>query len=182
MNLALALVAAVAAVNPFRVGPALPDRDRTPIAGIGGLAALAALVAVALASGPMLDGLQVSVPTSRIAAGIAVGLGGARSMLIGPPDPEPALVGRAAALVPLAFPVLLEPGLALLVLALAADRGVATASAVAAVALAVGLGVGLVLAGGRGNGPGSTGAVHRTVGAVAMAAGVAVTLGGILAV
>ena len=69
---------------------------------------------------PLLDALDVSEPSFRIAAGIVAALAGAVDLFRRPPAPEPALPGWRAALVPVAIPVVARP--ALLVLALGRGR------------------------------------------------------------
>lgn len=179
MNLALAIVAAVVAANPFRVGSALPQRDRWPVATVGGLVALAGLVVAAAVSPPILDGLDVTAPTARIGAGAALIVVGIRAVLARPPGPEPSLPGRRAGLVPLAFPVLLDPGLVLLIAAVSADRGAGPAVLVAAVALVVAVAIGGAL-GGAATGSPWIRIGHGAVGTVAVAIGVAVTISGVL--
>ncbi len=176
MSPALALLAAVAAVNPFRVGSVLPGRDRAVVAAIGGLVSSGFLLLVALLSGPLLDGLEITPPTARIGAGLAVAVVGIRAVLTRPPLPEPSLAGRRAALVPVTFPVLVDPALTLLTLAVASERGVGPATAVAATAVAAALLIGLASTRAPAWGP----VGHRFVGAVAMATGVAVTIAGVL--
>lgn len=175
MNVALAVLAAVAAVNPFRVGAVLGVRDRPVIAAFGGLIALGSMLLVAVLSASVLDALDITTPTARIAAGISVALVGARAVLREPPRPEPALPGRRAALVPVAFPVLIDPGITLLTVAVADDRGVVLAVAVAAVALTTALMIGLLVTAA----PTWLPAAHTLVGAIAVAAGVAVTVAGV---
>lgn len=174
MNLPLTVLAALAAVNPFRVGAVLAGRDRM-VAAIGGVIALAALLVVAALSGPVLDWLEITTPTARIGAGMAVILVGARALVLRPPEPDPALPGRRAALVPVAFPVLVDPGLVLLTLAVANERGVAPGLGVAAVAIVVGVTIGLASAGR----PVVLRIANALVGGIAVAAGVAVTISGV---
>ena len=185
MNLALAVVTAVAVANPFRIGAALPQRDRWPVAISGGLAAGAVLILVAAASRPLLDGLEVTAATAAIGAGAAVIVVGIRAVLARPPGPEPSLPGRRAALVPVAFPVLLDPGVALLVVAVSADRGTGPAVLVAVAALVVGLAVGALVGDGASPEPSATRPSwnrigHGAVGTLAVATGVAVTIDGVL--
>ena len=74
--------------------------------------------------GPLLDALDVSEPSFRIAAGIVAGLAGAADLFRRPPPPEPALAGRRAALVPVAIPLVARPALLVLALGAGADQGV----------------------------------------------------------
>ena len=138
--------ALVLALNPARAAFAIPraGRSRRNVVGVaaaGGVLGGLAVCAAAAAGAPLLDTLDVSDPSFRIAAGIVAALAGAADLFRRPPRPEPALAGWRAALVPVAIPVVARP--ALLVLALGAgadDRVVVTAGAIATgVALLTGL-------------------------------------------
>ncbi len=140
MNLALLIVAYLAAVNPFRARLAAPEtpggrvRPDVLAIAIGALYVLAALgIAVA---GRALDGLDVSPETFRIAAGFVLAVAGAWVTVFPERHEEPVLPGRAAALVPLLFPVLISPELFALVWSTGADEGAAEVLAALAVALA----------------------------------------------
>ena len=61
-----------------------------------------------------IDGAAVASSTLRMATGLVLVLQGGLAFVTGAPRAEPSLPGRRAALVPVAFPVLLTPGLALL--------------------------------------------------------------------
>jgi small neutral amino acid transporter SnatA (MarC family) len=91
--------------------------------------------------GPLLEALDVSDPSFRIAAGIVGVVAGVADLFRSPPRPEPALAGWRAALVPVAIPVVARPVLLVLALGAGADSGVlVSAGAMAAgVALLVGL-------------------------------------------
>lgn len=136
-------VVMVAVVNPARLWTALPDDTRPARVRATALAAalvLAFLLGAAALSGPLLDALDVSAPTWRIATGLIVAGAGARDLVWRPPLGEPALEGWRVALVPLAFPLLASPQLTLLALSSGADHGVLEAATAAAV------GLGLVVA------------------------------------
>lgn len=94
------------------------------------------LVPVALLAGPLLDLLDISAPTARIAVGLLLVVSGIVTFGWPPPGPEPALPGRKAALVPVAFPTLLTPGLTLLVVIASVDLGIVVTVAVTALAVA----------------------------------------------
>lgn len=102
----------------------------------GSVLAGVVLVPVALLAGPLLDLLDISAPTARIAVGLLLVVSGTVTFGWPPPKPEPALPGRRAALVPVAFPTLLTPGLTLLVMIAAVDLGILVTVIVAALALA----------------------------------------------
>jgi len=135
MTLTLLVLAMIAAANPFRAASARDDNaDRTTV----GLALAATLLLVLIAagvSGPLLELVDVAGPSARIAAGVALLVIALKDIFATPPIPQPALPGWQAGLVPLAFPVIFSPALALLAVAGAAERGVAVALFAAAVAL-----------------------------------------------
>jgi small neutral amino acid transporter SnatA (MarC family) len=130
------------ALNPARAAFGIPRTSRSPrdaaaLAAVGGaIGALAVCVVAALAD-PLLDALDVSDPSFRVAAGIVAAIAGAADMFRRPPAPEPALDGWRAALVPVAVPVVARP--ALVVLALGAGADVSLLVTVGAVALGVAL-------------------------------------------
>ena len=118
------------ALNPARAAFGIPRAGRSrarpspawpPLGGaIGGL-----LVCAAAAVGdPLLDALDVSDPSFRLAAGIVAAVAGAADLFRRPPAPEPALPGWRAALVPVAIPVVARPALLVLALGAGADHGV----------------------------------------------------------
>lgn len=176
MSFAVALVAAIATVNPLRLWSGLPGgqrRERVELAGLGAVTVVAALTFVAAASGPLLDALDISHPTARIAAGVAIVVIGVRDAFSPPATAEPSLPGRRAAVVPVALPHLFTPGLTLLALSAAADRGVGQA------VLVMGLATGLVVLAALW--PAPTGAAARASRAGhVLTAGLAIALGGSL--
>ena len=118
----LFLLVVLVSANAARRRLELPP-DRTVVALGAGLA-LAGHGLLALAADPLLDELDVSAPNARIAAGFVVAVG-AIVDLARRPDPDgPALTGRAAAVVPVAFPLLLRPDLGALAVSGGADPGV----------------------------------------------------------
>ena len=129
MSSTLIALAAVCAANPFRVAACAPtDPDtRRQAATVATLLSLAAVGLLAVLSEPILDWLGVSGSSSRIAAGAAVLVVGIRDLLTQPPTPEPALDGRRAGIVPMVFPMILTPALAILAISAASERGAAPA-------------------------------------------------------
>jgi small neutral amino acid transporter SnatA (MarC family) len=73
--------------------------------------------------GPLLDALDVSEPSFRMAAGILAAVAGIATVFRRPPSREPALPGRRAALVPVAIPIVAGPVLLILALGAGADGG-----------------------------------------------------------
>jgi small neutral amino acid transporter SnatA (MarC family) len=136
------LVALVAAANSGRVALGVPRGDRSrrdiaAVAAIGGLAGGLVVYLVSLASGPLLDAVDVSVPAFRIAAGAVGAIAGAVAFVRPAPCPEPALPGRGAALVPIAVPLVAGPALVFLALSAHADRGAGVVALALAMAVAV---------------------------------------------
>jgi small neutral amino acid transporter SnatA (MarC family) len=140
------------ALNPARAAFALPRTRVAGVAAAGGAIGGLAVCATAAVGGPLLDALDVSDSSFRIAAGIVAAVAGAADLFRRPPSPEPALAGWRAALVPVAVPVVARPALVVLALGAGADGGVlVTAGAMAiGAALLVALGVGRPMHGARG--------------------------------
>jgi small neutral amino acid transporter SnatA (MarC family) len=141
--------ALVLALNPARAAFAVPraGRSRRTVVGVaaaGGVIGGLAVCAAAAAGGPLLDALDVSDPSFRIAAGIVAALAGAADLFRRPPPPEPALAGWSAALIPVAIPVVARPALLMLALGAGADRGVLVSTG--AMAMGIALLTGLVAA------------------------------------
>lgn len=134
MSFGLLLLAFVTAVNPCRtaLGLAVPRAALV----LGSLVALGAGAALAAPGDATLDALDVSPESFRLAAGLVLALEGARALVLVRPAAEPALPGLGAALVPVAFPRLLQPGVVTLAVAAGGDRVVGDAIAALAVALA----------------------------------------------
>jgi small neutral amino acid transporter SnatA (MarC family) len=130
------------ALNPFRTAFGIPRAGRSPraaaeVAFLGGLIGGLAACAAAVAGGPLLDALDVSDPSFRIAAGVVAAVGGVADFFRRPPAPEPALPGRRAALVPVAVPLVARPALLVLALGAGADRGLLTAIGALAIGIAL---------------------------------------------
>jgi small neutral amino acid transporter SnatA (MarC family) len=138
--------ALVLALNPARAAFGVPRAGRSPrtvagVAGLGGVIGGLGVCAAAAAGGLLLEALDVSEPSFRLAAGIVAGLAGAADLFRRPPPSDPAFSGWRAALIPVAIPVVARPALLVLALGAGADRGVlASAGAMAlGVALLTGL-------------------------------------------
>ena len=136
----------VLALNPARAAFGVPRRGRSPwtVAALGGAIGALAVCAAALAGGPLLEALDVTEPSFRIAAGILAAITGTGDLFRQPPKPEPALAGRRAALVPVAIPLVARPTLIVLALGAGAD-GQVLASA-GAIAIGIALLTGMVAA------------------------------------
>jgi small neutral amino acid transporter SnatA (MarC family) len=135
MSFAFLLLALVASVNPCRVRLVLPERR--PAVALGALLALGLAACIAAAGHAALDALDITPETFRLAAAVVLALEGTRALVAARPAREPELDGLGAALVPVAFPLLLTPGVAMLAVAAGGDDMVG--EAVVALALAFAL-------------------------------------------
>jgi small neutral amino acid transporter SnatA (MarC family) len=172
------------ALNPCRAAFAVPRAGRSPravagLAAAGGMIGGLAVCAVAAAGAPLLDALDVSEPSFRIAAGIVAVLAGAADLFRRPPPPEPALAGWRAALIPVAIPVVARPALVVMALGAGADRGVLVS--VGAMAMGIALLTGLAV-GCQTEGPGGRGLrwASRLLAAALVACGVILAVDGVL--
>jgi small neutral amino acid transporter SnatA (MarC family) len=172
------------ALNPARAASvvaqaARPQRALAGIAALGGAIGGLAVCVVAILGEPLLDALDVSEPSFRLAAGTVALVAGAADLLRRPPSWEPALGGWRAALVPVAVPLVARPALLVMALGAGADRSVLVAFA------AMVAGVGLLIAlctwwppdgpGGR-----ALGWARRALAAGLVACGVLLAIDGIL--
>jgi small neutral amino acid transporter SnatA (MarC family) len=174
----------VLALNPVRAAFGVPRAGRSPrsvlgVAAAGGAIGGLAVCAAAAVGGPLLDALDVSDPSFRVAAGIVAGLAGAVDLFRNPPSPEPALPGWRAALVPVAIPAVARPALLVVALGAGAEQGflVSAGAMAAGVALLIG-----VVAGWRTEGPGRRALlwVVRLLAAALVAGGVILTIDGVM--
>lgn len=177
------LIALVAALNPARAAFGIPGTRGSPsafgLAALGGLLGGLAVCAAAALGGSVLDLLDVSEPSFRIAAGAVAALGGVADLFRRPPEPEPALAGWRAALVPVAIPLVARPVLLVMALGAGADRSALVAAGSMAIAVAL---LGGLTAGWSPNG--SRGRVlrwaSRLLAAVLVACGVVLGADGVL--
>jgi small neutral amino acid transporter SnatA (MarC family) len=141
MNGLLLGVAYLAAVNPARTRLGLPEsstrRAHAVPAVLGSALALGAILGLAWLSGPLLEALEITPETFRIAAGLVAVAAGIAALWRAYPGEEPALPGWRAAFWPVAFPRLLAPEVAALALTTGSNEGVPGTVAAAAVVLAV---------------------------------------------
>lgn len=167
------------AVNPPAVVAALgPARPRRELALAAALATAVAAAAAAL-SAPVLDALDVTAPTFRVATAVVLGVAGVRWLALGPwvlPDDAPR-PGWRQVMVPLLVPVLITPQLIAVSTSAGADRGV--------VVVVLGAGVAMVLtwvavmAGPRGT---AWSVASRFVGLVAVVVALALAVDGVRSV
>ena len=137
----------IAAVNPARLRPALPeyaDRVRWAAALAGSILTLVVGAGLVAVSADLLDVLDITPETFRIAAGALAAVTGLR--VFGWPDrvDEPELEGWRAAFVPVAFPLLMTPQLAGLIIIYGATESAVLAVGGLATALAAGVAAGLL--------------------------------------
>jgi small neutral amino acid transporter SnatA (MarC family) len=176
--------ALVLALNPARAVFGVPRAGASPraavrLAAVGGAIGGLVVCAAAAAGDPLLDALDVSEPSFRVAAGLVAILAGAADLFRRPPRPDPALAGRRAALVPVAIPLVVRPALVVLALGAGADRGVlVSAGAMAAgVAILAGITAGWAPEGTRGRVLRWAG---RLLGVALAACGVVLAIDGVL--
>jgi small neutral amino acid transporter SnatA (MarC family) len=177
-------IALVLALNPARAAFGMPRAGRSPgaavgLAAAGGVVGLLAVCVVAAIADPLLEALDVSEPSFRVAAGMVAVIAGVADFFRRPPASEPSLGGLRAALVPVAIPIVIRPALVVLALAAGAERDVLVSAGAAAV------GVGLMTAltawwptdgpGGR-----ALGWAGRLLAAGLIACGVILTIDGVL--
>ena len=152
MSLGFLVLAFVAVVNPARARLGVPDeacsgKRGTELAALGSLAGFAVAAALVAPAAEILAAIDVSPESFRLAAGLVLCVEGAWTLIRPGPAPEPALPGRLAALVPVAFPLLITPGLVVLALSAGADSSTAEVLGALAVAFLVAVVVAVVRVG-----------------------------------
>lgn len=137
------LVAYLAAVNPPRIRPHLAassDRADPRQLLLGAVTVVAAGLLMVVAADGILDMLDISDETWRLAAGVVCLLVGMRALLVPGLGEMPAADGRG--LIPIAFPLLLTPQLASLAILFGATESIATAWGWLVVGVAIGAAAG----------------------------------------
>jgi small neutral amino acid transporter SnatA (MarC family) len=131
------LLAVLAAVNPAAVALLLWPRERGAVAAVAAGIVWGVVLAAAAASGVVLDMLDVSDATFRIAAGVVLGLAGARWLVFGASavDVDTPVGSWRRVGVPLLIPTLVTPQLAMVAISTGADDGVLAATWTSAIAL-----------------------------------------------
>ena len=178
----LYVIAIVAASNPPRRREAL-SVDDTRIVTLGAAMTAVFLVVAAILATPLLDALDTSAPNLRIGVGLVVAAVGLHDLVRRRPQAGAALDGGRAALVPVFFPVLARPEVALLALSAGADHGVGFAAGISLLALATVVGW-HALARHVTSGPFARveGALARALAAVSVVAGVLITSNGVFSI
>ena len=146
MNGVLLGIAYLAAVNPLRTRLGLPEheggRARVGVLAAGALLALGGVFALAGWSRPILDSLEVSPETFRLAAGIVIAVAAMVTLAKPRPTEEPEAGGAVAALWPVAYPRLLSVEVVALALTTGTKEGVAATLVAAAAAFGITVGLG----------------------------------------
>jgi small neutral amino acid transporter SnatA (MarC family) len=141
MNGALLVVAYVSGLNPLRCRLGIPEtmsrRVRAAPLAAGSLLAWGAIVVLAWFSGPLLEWLEITPETFRIAAGFTLALCGLYVLARPVPPEEPVPGGWWPSLWPVAFPRLLGPEMLALSVTTGSKEGVAATAVAAAVALSL---------------------------------------------
>jgi len=148
MNGILLGIAYTAAVNPLRTRLGLPEHEggkaRMSVLAAGALLALGGVLALAGWSRPILDALEVSPETFRLAAGIVISVAAMITLARPRPGHEPEARGMAAGLWPVAYPRLLSVEVVALALTTGTKEGVAASLVAAAIAFGITLGLGMI--------------------------------------
>lgn len=147
MSIWLVYAGYLAAVNPARLRPALPDgNDSSRWFSIIGGAVLTLGVGIGLVawSTNLLDALDITPETWRIAAGVIATVVGLRGLALPDRAAEPELGGKWAAVVPVAFPLLITPELVALISIFGATEPATRSLGGLALALAIGAATALV--------------------------------------
>jgi len=177
----LVVLSLLAALDPARTAAALgstPHERRLGIVGAGAAIAAGVLILVAALGDSILEGLDITDETWRMAAGIVVGLAGVKALLGGPTTPLPAPLTRPLhAIVPVAFPLLLRPESVVLAVLYGATES--TTLAFGAIALGVVAAGAAAVATTPAPGATTVAALTRMMGALLVVAAVALVVAGI---
>ena len=169
-----ALLAVLAAVNPAAVAVAVGPQKRPVVLAVAGAIAWALATFAAGTSGAVLDALDVSPGTFRIAAGAVLGIVGGWWVAAGGRRVDDSGTGWGQLGVPFLVPVLVTPQLAMVSISAGVDHGTVVVSAAAAVSLALAVAAGV--AGGQRM---AWQAGARFVGALAVAVALALVVDGV---
>jgi small neutral amino acid transporter SnatA (MarC family) len=174
-----AVLALLAAVNPPAVAVALGPQKRALVLATAAAITWALAVAAAAGSEGVLDALDVTPETFRVAAAVVLGLVGARWLVLGarPIRAERRGEGWGELVVPFLIPVLVTPALAMVSISAGADHGTGVVALGAAVSLALAW-----AASGLGGGWPHWDAGVRFAGALAIAVALALAVDGIRAI
>jgi small neutral amino acid transporter SnatA (MarC family) len=134
-----AFFAVLAAVNPTAVAVALGVQKQRLVMAVAAAITWAFAVVAAGVSEALLDALDVTPETFRVAAGLVIGIVGARWLAFGArpiaiDDPSD---GWGRLLVPALVPVLITPQLAMVSISAGADEGTIVVAVAAAISLSL---------------------------------------------
>jgi small neutral amino acid transporter SnatA (MarC family) len=121
VNGVIAVLLVVVAVNPVRRRSELPSDLRQVAVGAG--ITFAAILALGLAGEPVLDALDITVPTFRVAVGLVLAILSVVDLIKALPPTGPVPAGLRGAVAPVFFPVLLRPEVGLVAVLVGADAG-----------------------------------------------------------
>ena len=148
MSIWLVYATYIAAVNPARLRPALPERSGrarwAPMLGGAAVTLFVGFLLVAIST-DLLDALEITPETWRIAAGAVATVVALRVLAVPGRAEEPQLKGPWAALVPVAFPLMITPELIALVSIFGATEPATRSVGGLIVAIAVGAATGTLV-------------------------------------
>lgn len=148
MNGILLGIAYLAAVNPLRTRLGLPEheggRAKMGVLVMGALLALGGVLALAGGSQSLLEALEVSPETFRLAAGIVISVAAMVTLARPRPADEPEAEGWMAAVWPVFYPRLLAVEVVALALTTGTKEGVAATLAAAGVAFGLTIALGAI--------------------------------------
>lgn len=141
MNGVLAIIAYLATLNPVRARLGVPESEggkaRMRLLAPGTFIGVAALIGFAAVSGPLLDALEISPETFRIAAGFVLVIVATWMIFVPVPAPEPVPRGPGSLVWPVAYPRVISPETITLAITTGASDGVGSALPGLVVAAAV---------------------------------------------
>lgn len=136
----LLFLAFLTAVNPPRTRVGLPEshdgRMRLAAVIVGAIVSLVVIAGLGWWSAPILEALEITPETFRIAAGLVAVFAGGWAFVMAIPATEPPIGGWKDGIWPIAYPRILAPEVLLLAMAGATQNGVAPTTSAAAVAIA----------------------------------------------
>lgn len=133
MSIWLACLLAITTVNPPRRRAELPKNVAVVAAGAG--LTLVTLIGLGAAGDTILDTLDISAPTLRVAVGMVLLVRGVIDLFTFPSDAGEEWTGWSAAIAPVFFPVLFRPEIALVAVSVAVDGGLGLMALGAGVAM-----------------------------------------------